>query len=167
MTWKSHDCHPPSLSPRSRKTASLRVELKQKELALQQAKTKTEEQLKRQTEQLTQAVLRHGSAESKMAELQSRIVVVSGGGGGARRGDCSYSELCWYSITNTRLLHTFTLMNAPTRGCGGGGHLGHVQYMHLKCELPIQCQYWCQCWRVRCPNWTNSWSECVYDPQLS
>ena len=70
MTWKSHDCHPPSLSPRSRKTASLRVELKQKELALQQAKTKTEEQLKRQTEQLTQTKLRHGLAESKMADLQ-------------------------------------------------------------------------------------------------
>ena len=49
------------------------MELKQKELALQNAKTKTEEQLKMQTEQLTQAELRHGSAESKMVELQSKI----------------------------------------------------------------------------------------------
>ena len=73
-------------------SASLRVELKQKELALQQAKTKTEEQLKRQTEQLTQAELRHGSAESKMADLQSKIdalqqelIVVRGGGGWRER----------------------------------------------------------------------------------
>ena len=51
----------------------MRVEVKQKDLLLQQAKVRSEEQLRKQTEQLTQAEQRHGSAESRIAEMQARI----------------------------------------------------------------------------------------------
>ena len=51
----------------------MRVEVKQKDMLLQQAKTRSEEQLRKQTEQLTQAEQRHGSAESRIAEMQSKV----------------------------------------------------------------------------------------------
>ena len=72
----------------------MRVEVKQKDLLLQQAKTRSEEQLRKQTEQLTQAEQRHGSAESRIADMQARvdtlqqelIVVSESGREGGREG---------------------------------------------------------------------------------
>ena len=93
-TYDSHIVSCSLSSQIEEEAASLRVEVKQKDMLLQQAKTRSEEQLRKQTEQLTQAEQRHGSAESRIAEMQAEVdslqqelIVVRESGRGRGRED--------------------------------------------------------------------------------